>query len=162
MPTPVGYCSVNDVCSAFPQFQRDAHGSVQDTDIAGWILDRKARIRSALLTRGFDPDLNILTSDQANFLRALNRDGAIPDLGSAIQGTTTLQPGEYSLAQAHRKTYETVLTEITKGLHDKLFNIRSRTTDVGPLFGGVSGGDVIDDGLITYESSTLFHKNQVF
>ena len=46
-----------------------------------------------------------LTPDQANFLRALNRDGAIADLGDALQGNVSLQPGEYSLAGERRTSF---------------------------------------------------------
>ena len=52
----MGYCTVDDVCSAFPRFVRNAAGSIQDSQIQGWIDDRKARIRSVSMMRNFDPD----------------------------------------------------------------------------------------------------------
>ena len=94
----MSYCTVDDVCTAFPRFVRNAAGSISDTQIQDWIDDRKARIRGAFLARLIDPDTLALTVDAGNFLRALNRDGAIADLGDALQGDVTLQPGEYSLA----------------------------------------------------------------
>lgn len=132
----MGYCTVDNVVSAFRFFERNAAGSPSDPDIQGWIDDRKARIRSALLRRNFDPDAppTALTTDQANFLRSLNRDGAIADLGNAIQASLTLQPGEYSLASSHRKTFESVLAAIAKGEHDYLFK-------KGPQFGGIAGAE---------------------
>jgi hypothetical protein len=143
-----GYCTIGQVCSAFPFFRRDQGGSIGDSDIQGWIDDRKARIRSAFLTRGFDPDNPPnppLTQDQAAFLRALNRDGAIADLGDALQGQNSLQPGEYSVPKAHRESYENVLKEITKAGHDAMFNTGplgniARTQDVTPQFLGIAGG----------------------
>ena len=90
----MSYCTVDDVCTAFPRFVRNAANSIQDTQIQDWIDDRKARIRSALYARAIDPDAMALTPDQANFLRALNRDGAIADLADALQGNVSLQAGE--------------------------------------------------------------------
>jgi hypothetical protein len=163
----VSYCAVNDVAAGFPQFARNATGSISDTQIQGWIDDRKAQIRSAFLTRGFDPDAPPnppLTGDQSNFLRALNRDGAMADLGDALQSTITLQPGEYSIAAARRSIYKGVLKEITQGLHDKLFQpTTARTQDVAPLIKAVAGGD--QDTTSTPASTGLnqfFGKNQVF
>src|SRR6266446_297344 len=163
-----GYCSIDDVTKPFPQIQRNQINSVQDTDIQGWIDDRKARIRSALLTRGFDPDSppNPLTLDQSNFLRALNRDGAIADLGDALQATITLQPGEYSIAKAHRDTYERVLKEITEAKHDRMFqagplgNI-ARKQDVTPLFKGIGGAEQDrEETPFSPQEDRLFGKNQ--
>lgn len=138
-----GYCTVDQVCGAFPQFVRSVPGSIQDDDIQGWINDRKARIRSVLMSRqNYDPDAVVLTTDQANFLRALNRDGAIADLGNAMLSQVTLQPGEYSVAAGHRKSFEAVLKEIQNGLHDTLFQPTiSRTVDIEPLFGGIAGAE---------------------
>ena len=158
------YCDVADVASGFPQFQRNQKGSIQDSQIQGWIADRKARIRSALLTRGYDPDVLVLTEDQTSFLRALNRDGAMADLGDALQGTVTLQAGEYSVAQARRKSYETVLAEIKEGLHDQLFQPDvSRTTDVTPQLRGIGGAET--DPFTTpvdLNQNRFFGKNQKF
>src|SRR6266446_5986440 len=166
-----GYCSIDDVARAFPQFQRNQIASIQDTDIQGWIDDRKARIRSALLTRGFDPDLPPnppLTADQSNFLRALNRDGTIGDLGDALQATITLQPGEYSIASAHRTTYERVLKEITEAKHDRMFQSGplgsiARKQDVTPLFKGVGGAEQdVEQTPMSRQEDRIFGKNQKF
>jgi hypothetical protein len=154
----LGYCTVDNVASAFRFFQRNLDGSPSDSDIRSWIDDRKSRIRSALLRRGFDPDNppQALTTDQTNFLRSLNRDGAIADLGNALQSSLTLQPGEYSLASSHRKTYETVLTAISKGEHDFLFGLK-------PMFGGIAGAET--DPRQTPASANqnrFFGRSQVF
>jgi hypothetical protein len=102
----MSYCTVDDVCTVFPRFVRNAANSIQDTQIRDWIDDRKARIRSALYARGIDPDVMALTPDQANFLRALNRDGAIADLADALQGNVSLQAGEDAHAAQRRQSFE--------------------------------------------------------
>lgn len=159
----MSYCSVNDVTAAFPQFQRNANASIQDSQIQGWVDDRKAQIRSAFLTRGYDPD-TATTGDQVNFLRALNRDGAMADLGDALQATITLQPGEYSVAGARRQSFLNTLKEIKQGLHDKLFQpALAKTMDVAPLIRYVAGAD--QDRVSTPGSNGLnqfFGKNQFF
>jgi hypothetical protein len=137
----MGYCTVDDICSAFPQFNRNAPGSISDDRILGWIEDRKARIRSAFLTRGTDPDTLPHTPDQAAFLRSLNRDGAAADLADSLQSNVTLQPGEMSLGAMRRQAFERVIAEITKGQHDRLFRADARTADVAPQLGGTAGGE---------------------
>lgn len=151
-----GYCTVDDVASSLPFFQRNAPGSVSDNQIQGWIEDRKARIRSLLLKRGIDPDALTLTADQAAFLRGLNRDGAIGDLGDALQSAVTLQPGEISLAQTHRSTYERVIKEIQQGFHDVLFAKQA-------VFGGTAGAET-EPGETPEDrgENRSFGKDQVF
>jgi hypothetical protein len=169
------YCTVADVCAPFPFFKRNQTGSISDAQIQTWIDLRKTRIRSALLTRGFDPDNPPnppLTTDQANFLSALNADGAIADLGDALQSTNSLQSSEFSVSKEHRDTYERILMEIrgdpTKQIepqHDYLFqsgpigNV-ARRADVRPLFHGSS--DTVDPSQIPQPSGRLFYKRQVF
>ncbi len=152
------------MASAFPQFVRNATGSIQDSQIQGWIDDRKSQIRSAFLTRGYDPDTQVLTVDQTNFLRALNRDGAMADLGDALQATITLQPGEYSVAQARRSSYSNCLKEIKQGLHDKLFQPSlAKTMDVEPLIKYVAGSDQdLSSTPNTNQLNQFFGKNQRF
>lgn len=159
-----GFCSVDDVCTSFPQFQRDANNSIQDSEIQRWIDNRKARIRSALMTRGFDPDNppTPLTTDQTNFLRSLNLDGAIGDLGDALQVTVTLQPGEFSLSSARRASFERVLKEINAAAHDRLFQpLIARTREVKPLLGGIAGAETDPDAESITENRSFF-KNRVF
>ena len=100
----MSYCTVDDVCTAFHASCEMRANSIQDTQIQDWIDDRKARIRSALYARGIDPDAMALTPDQANFLRALNRDGAIADLADALQGNVSLQAGEDAHAAQRRQS----------------------------------------------------------
>ncbi len=164
------YCSVTDVCSAFPSFQNTSPGSVQDSEIQQWIDNRKSQIRSAFLTRGFDPDNppnngGVLTNDQKNFLRALNADGAVADLLDSLQTTVTLQPGEASLGAERRKTYLRVLGEIAKAGHDALFNVGplgniARHQDVTPLFQGVAGAETMpEDTPPVLQQNRTFWKN---
>jgi hypothetical protein len=158
----MSYCTVDDVCSAFPRFVRNAPNSIQDAQIQAWIDDRKARIRSAFYARAIDPDSMTLTTDQANFLRALNRDGAIADLGDALQGTVALQPGEYSLSAARRKSFEGQIREVKDGLYDKIFAAIARTVEIEPLLGGVAGGDTDRSTAFDRGEDKAFSKNQKF
>ncbi len=158
----MSYCTVDDVCTAFPRFARNAANSIQDTQIQDWIDDRKARIRGAFLARLIDPDTLALTADAANFLRALNRDGAIADLGDALQGDVTLQPGEYSLAGAHRQSFERQINEIKQGLYDALFSGLARHVEIEPLLGGTAGGETDRSTAFDRGEDKAFSKNQVF
>ena len=158
----MSYCTVDDVCTAFPRFVRNAPNSIQDTQIQDWIDDRKARIRSAFYARNIDPDAMSLTTDQANFLRALNRDGAIGDLGDALQGNLSLQPGEYSLAGSHRKSFELQIKEIKEGLYDKIFAAIARTVEIEPLLGGIAGGETDRSTAQDRGENKPFSKDEVF
>ncbi|MGB9487667.1 MAG: hypothetical protein WCD04_16335 [Terriglobia bacterium] len=158
----MSYCTVDDVCTAFPRFVRNAANSIQDTQIQDWIDDRKARIRSAFLARLIDPDTLALTVDAGNFLRALNRDGAIADLGDALQGDVTLQPGEYSLAGSHRQSFERQINEIKEGLYDALFSGLARHVEIEPLLGGTAGGETDRSTASDRGEDKAFSKNQVF
>ena len=158
----MSYCTVDDVCTAFPRFVRNVANSVQDAQIQDWIDDRKARIRSALYARAIDPDAMELTPDQANFLRALNRDGAIADLGDALQGNVSLQPGESSQADQRRKSFERQIAEIKQGLYDKFFSQLARTVEIEPTLGGIAGGEIDRSTALDRGEDKAFSKNQVF
>jgi hypothetical protein len=158
----MSYCTVDDVCTAFPRFVRNAPNSIQDTQIQDWIDDRKSRIRSAFFARNIDPDAMTLTTDQANFLRALNRDGAMADLGDALQGNIALQPGEYSLAGARRKSFELQIKEIKEGLYDKIFSALARTVEIEPLLGGIAGGETDRSTAFDRGEDKAFSKNETF
>ena len=158
----MAYCTVDDVCTAFPRFVRNAAGSIQDTQIQDWIDDRKARVRSALYARAIDPDAMDLTPDQANFLRALNRDGAIADLGDALEGNVSLQPGEYSQAAERRKSFERQIAEIKQGLYDKFFSLLAKTVEIEPTLGGTAGGETDRSNAFDRGEDKAFSKNQTF
>jgi|SRR5208337_1611514 len=158
----MSYCTVDDVCTAFPRFVRNSAGSIQDTQIQDWIDDRKARVRSALYARAIDPDEMELTPDQANFLRALNRDGAVADLGDALQGNVALQPGEYSQGAERRKSFERQIAEIKQGLYDKFFSQLARTVEIEPTLGGTAGGETDRSTASDRGEDKAFSKNQVF
>lgn len=170
----MGFCTVSEVTGVYSFFSRNQTGSFTDEQIQGWINNRKARIRSAFLTRGFDPDNppNALTTDQSAFLRSLNLDGAAADLGDALQGTNSLQPSEYSVPGERRKSYELVLLEIRGDvakkippLHDVLFNMGplgniARTQDVTPQFGGIGGAETdITDIPPVLQTNVFLYKN---
>lgn len=158
----MGYCTVDDVCTAFPQFVRDAPNSIQDSQIQDWIDDHKSRIRAAFYARGIDPDALQLTADQVNFLRALNRDGAIADLGDALQGSVSLQPGEYSLAGERRKSFERRIEEIEQGFFDKFFSALARTAEIEPSLGGIAGGETGRQRASERGENKSFSKDQLF
>jgi hypothetical protein len=159
----MSYCTVDNLCAHFPQFKRAQTGSVSDAQIQAWIDGRKAQIRSALLSRGTDPDALVLTTDQTAWLRTLNEDGAIGDLGDALEGTMTLQPGEYSLAAAHRKRFEMVLKEIQAGLHDAFFRSEAAHKEVRPQLGGIAGAETDTDSTPADRGENRsFGRGQVF
>jgi len=158
----MSYCTVDDVCTAFPRFVRNAANSIQDTQIQDWIDDRKARIRSALYARGIDPDAMALTTDQANFLRALNRDGAIADVADALQGNVSLQAGEESEATQRRKSYEIQIAEIKQGLYDKSVSQLARTVEIEPTRGATAGGETDRSTAPERGENKSFSKDQVF
>jgi hypothetical protein len=158
----MSYCTVDDVCTAFPRFVRNAANSIQDSQIQGWLDDRKARIRSALYARGIDPDAMTLTTDQANFLRALNRDGGVADLADALQGNVSLQAGEESEATARRKSFELQIAEIKQGLYDKFFSQLARTVEIEPTLGGTAGGETDRSTAQDRSENKSFSKDQVF
>ena len=130
----MGYCTVDDVCSAFPRFVRNAAGSISDAQIQGWIDDRKARIRSVCMQRNFDPDAQANSDDITNVLRSLNREGAIGDLADALEAIITTASGAVALSERHRASYEAQLAEIKAGAHDFLFGLASRVA-------GTAGAD---------------------
>jgi len=158
----MSYCTVDDVCTAFPRFVRNAPNSVQDTQIQDWIDDRKARIRAALYARALDPDAMQLTSDQANFLRALNRDGAIADLGDALEGNVSLQPAEFSQAAERRASFERQIAEIKQGLYDKFFSPLAKTVEIEPTLGGTAGGETDRSTARDRGENKAFSKDQTF
>ena len=158
----MSYCTVDDVCTAFPRFARNAPNSIQDTHIQDWIDDRKSRIRSALYARATDPDAMQLTPDQANFLRALNRDGAVADLGDALEGNVSLQPGEYSQAAARRASFERQISEIKQGLYDKFFSPLAKTVEIEPTLGGTAGGETDRSTAFERGENKAFSKDQTF
>jgi hypothetical protein len=158
----MSYCTVDDVCTAFPRFVRNAANSIQDSQIQGWLDDRKARIRSALYARGIDPDAMTLTTDQANFLRALNRDGGVADLVDALQGNVSLEAGEESEATARRKSFELQIAEIKQGLYDKFFSQLARTVEIEPTLGGTAGGETDRSTAQDRSENKSFSKDQVF
>jgi len=158
----MSYCTVDDVCTAFPRFVRNAANSIQDSQIQGWLDDRKARIRSALYARGIDPDAMTLTTDQANFLRALNRDGGVADLVDALQGNVSLEAGEESEATARWKSFELQIAEIKQGLYDKFFSQLARTVEIEPTLGGTAGGETDRSTAQDRSENKSFSKDQVF
>ena len=156
----MGYCSVSEVVKPYPSFVRNAPGSVQDSDIEGWIEAWASKIHSAFLTRGVDLDTLTPTQRQSAFLGSINMDGAAADLGQALQGPITLQPGEFSIPAARRRSAERMLKEIAEGMHDALFGLGGGAT---ATFGGVGGAErAKEDTPEALDENKSFGKNQKF
>jgi hypothetical protein len=158
----MSYCTVDDVCTAFPRFVRNSSGSIQDSDIQDWLNNWKARIRGAFQSRQIDPDTLRLNADQAAFLRALNLEAGMAELGSALEGNVTLQPGEYSLPASRRRSCERQIEEIKKGLYDAMFSQLARHVEIEPLFGGTAGGETDRETAQDRGENKAFSKNQNF
>ena len=171
VPSPGGYCSITDVTNAFPSFQRNAPGSIQDAQIESWISIHAIRIRAALVQRGADPGSpNLpgwpagstlpsglaLSADQVTFLQGLNADMAIGELGRALEGNVTLQPGEISLISGRRRNYEAVLEDIRKGRYDAFFSLQSR------LWGSTGGAETGKSTPGQRGENRAFGRNQEF
>lgn len=144
----MGYCAITDVVAAFPNFVRNATGSIQDSQIQSWIDQHAARINAALAQRGINassgvlPNGQALSADQSNWLIILNADAAIGEMGRALEGNVTFQPGEISLVAGRRKNYETTLNDIRGGRYDAYFGQVSRFTNTGTYgFGGAEADD---------------------
>ncbi len=149
----MGYCTVDDVAALFPDFKRNAVGSVSDAQIQVWIDTRAARIRSTLLLRDIDPVLLSLTTDQTNLLKSVNTDGAAADVADTLQLRIITAAGEVALADAHRKTFERTLEEIRQGIYDPLFAKSSRVV-------GTAGGDMpVDQTPADTGENKAFGKN---
>ncbi|PYV31447.1 MAG: hypothetical protein DMG22_16930 [Acidobacteria bacterium] len=155
----MGYSTVDDVCSAFPRFVRNSAGSISDAQIQGWIDDRKARIRSVCMMRNFDPDAppgGVNSVDVTNFLRSLNREGAIADLADALEANITTAAGPVALSERHRQSFESQIAEIKSGVHDYLFGQASRVT-------GTAGADTpVDQTPADTGQNQAFGKNTRF
>jgi hypothetical protein len=132
----MGYCTVDEVTTAFPQFTRNAQGSIQDATIQSWIDDAASRIDAALAARGVHREL-LVGQEQVDFLRSTNRSAGICDLALALQETSTLQPGESALADLHCKRFEDTLKAILDGKYDNL--LRPVDATVGLVGRGVDG-----------------------
>jgi hypothetical protein len=156
----MGYCQITDVTNAFPSFQRNAPGSIQDIQIQAWIDQYGAEIRALLMKRGFDP-LNppggvSLTPDQANWLTLRNADVVIGELGRALEGNVTLQPGEISTVAGRRKNYEKVMADVSKGEYDAFFGVPSR------LWGSIGGAETDKSTPGQRGENRAFGRNQEF
>lgn len=132
----MSYCTVSDVVKAFPGFQRNAAGSLQDIEIDGWIDNWAGRIAAALAERGlvlatFEP-----SDDQTNFLKGLNEDGAVGDMASALQTQISTQSGEIAVGASRGRRAEATLKKIAERGYDKFFGIQTSAS-----FGGIGGAE---------------------
>src|SRR5690242_10920067 len=147
----MSYCPVDDVCSEFPSFQRNAAGDIQDSQIQDWIDDAAAQIAAALVQRGFDPDAppQPLTTRQTNLLRSMNRAAGVAKLGSVLAARVTLQTGEPAIVTTRAQSLEKILDAIRNRAFDSIFGI-------GSQFGGIAGGEVPDTETLFDEGLSNF------
>jgi len=158
----MSYATPDDVCSAFPRFQRNTPGQPQDTDIQGWLDDAKAYIRALFLKRGIDPDGAYPVADpiaappgpntdQQNILRKLNRESGIKDLASVLRyNSSAVDMGAFGASQEAPRSPMTAsrfrdgrFDEITLGIYDVLFfpQIAKHTLVGATIPGSIAGGD---------------------
>ena len=147
----MSYCTVDDVCSEFPSFQRNAAGDIQDSQIQDWIDDAAAQIAAALVQRGFDPDAppQPLTTRQTNLLRSMNRAAGVAKLGSVLAARVTLQTGEPAIVTTRAQSLEKILDAIRNRAFDGVFGVASQ-------FGGIAGGEVADTETLFDEGLSNF------
>jgi len=154
----MSYSTVDEVCSEFPRFQRNQAGSVSDAQVADWLEQFAARIDSALAERGIIVANLTLTAAQAAWLANLNQNAGCAKLGLVLQGTVTLQPGEYSLAASRMRDFEKVLRQVSEGVYDKFWGIQTTSK-----LGGVAGAEVAkEDTPEALGDNRAFGKNQEF
>jgi hypothetical protein len=123
LAAPTGYCDVPEVCSKLPSFQRNQTGSISDDQIRTWINHGQSIIDGALLQRGVL--LPVTGQEQLDFLGALNADYAMRELGVALQGVVTLQPGEYSTVSSATRRFEQLIQAIRDKKYDAFFGVSS-------------------------------------
>jgi|SRR5690242_20194865 len=147
----MAYCTVDDVCSEFPSFQRNAAGDIQDSQIQDWLDDAAAQIAAALVQRGFDPDAPpaALTTRQSNLLRSMNRSAGVAKLGSVLAARQTLQTGEPAIVTTRSQSLEKILDAIRNRAFDGIFGVASQ-------FGGIAGGEVPDTETLYGEGLSNF------
>lgn len=152
----MGYCQITDVVSEFPRFVRNAPNSISDAQIQAWIDQGAARIRAALMQRGIDPSTITLSTDQTNWLSSLNEDWAASKLAAVLEANISLQPGEVSVAQQRRRSFESVLGDIKLGRYDAFWSIQSR------LANSIAGAEA--DRTTPHErgENRSFGKNQAY
>jgi len=152
----MSYCTIEQVVSEFPRFERNLAGGIQDDDIQMWIDTASARINAALIQRGIAPASLDLSTDQANWLQSLNTDYAVGRMGLVLQAQITLQPGEVSLAGQRLKQFDAVLNDVRAGRYDAFFGVRSR------LWGSVGGAETERSTPAQRDENRAFGRNQEF
>ena len=158
----MSYCTVDQVCSEFPRFVRNAAGSIQDLQIQQWLDQAAARINAALAQRGigqfingvFTP-VNPFGQGQLDWLTSLNLDAGIGRLGTVFQAQVTMQPGEISIAGQRLKQFETTLNDLRNGRYDNVFGMASRIT-------GTAGAEADHTTPRERGDNTPFGMNQKF
>ncbi len=147
----MSYCTVDDVCSEFPSFQRNVAGDIQDSDIQNWIDEAAAEIAAALVQRGFDPDAPPvpLTSRQTLLLKSMNRSAGVAKLGSVLTARVTLQTGEPAIVTTRAQSLGKILDAIRNRAYDGFFGI-------GSQFGGIAGGEIPNTETLDDEGMSNF------
>lgn len=149
----MGYCTADDVCSAFPSFQRNIAGDIQDSEIDDWIDEAAAQIAAALVQRGFDPDSppTALTTRQNNLLKLWNKAAVVARMAAA----QAERSGAASKFPDPDQVMQNITDSIMKRNFDGIFGIASQ-------FGGFAGGEIPDTETLDDEGlSNFFGKFEV-
>lgn len=130
-------CTVDDVASEFPGFQRNSAGDVSDTQIQTWIDRSAAAISAALVQRNFDPDAppTPLTQRQTDLLAGLNTSAVVRQLADVIAARLSLQTGEPAIGGSRGQSLSAILKDIRGGAYDSFFGVQSRLRDANAFAG---------------------------
>jgi hypothetical protein len=167
----MSYCTVGDVCSAFPRFVRGQSGSISDSQIESWCEDASTLIHAGFYQRGLDtdslshplvsnPSQATPVTDQPQVLRELSVPYPIWKLGSAIWATLT--PTEQALARSNYDLWAKTLKKIGDGVYDKLFYLYARTVDIQPAFAGVGGAETDRSPQVVPPDNRAFTKELIW
>jgi hypothetical protein len=147
----MAYTDVDLVCSLFPTFKRGTpQQNPADTEIETYIEANASKLNGVLLKR-FGESIGASTlqawlgalpnaADAHNVLEQINMYGAaceLVDLFAAygVSGVRDLA------ARLLMPTYDKLLTALTSGQHDKLFDRWAATATPRPTFQGIAGAE---------------------
>jgi hypothetical protein len=161
----MSFTTIDAVVAHYPGFQRGTAGQIPaDAQIQTWIDNQAARISALAFARGYVLDGLLSSNPQAYALLSLiNEVGAAADLGEALfslLGPDGATQG-WANPNALRRSFETMLTELSGGEYDKLFVASARTGDAFPRFGGTAGQEADQDDPED-DSDLFFRKNDIF
>ncbi len=156
------YATIDAVAAHFPGFQRGVAGqNPSDAQIQAWIEGQAARLEALATARGYPLEgLSSANPRAYALLSLLNEIGAAADLGDALfslLGPDASAQGWASPAGL-RRSFESMLAELSRGDYDKLFISSARTGDAYPALGGIAGQET-DASDPEDDSNLSFRKN---